>query len=325
MLWPLVALAAAVCAAADIEVLFLQNTLQRADWKEGFGDFFVSFLNEDGFVVADTVHRLNVTYCQESLDSSNETATLLLIRQCLDVAADVDVLLVGSSGGSSEQIKLVAEEKEMPNLHCSGANPQSWTAQTPYAFGLQLPNTLYTQQVIRQAAARQLTTAVMIRDVDSEFQRRSAVSASDPRPRDAEWLRESGLKLLGPSVSWCSRWMAVTRCALVTGVGGTTRCRCGGPEEAEAWRKAGTGWESLGFKYDWFYEVAETTYFTNDPRGLVAFVEGVIEDVRSQGEDPQLATWTEPLSKFATTQLDDGWPESEEKYSEICNCEDRKA
>ena len=30
--------------------------------------------------------------------------------------------------------------------------------------------------------------------------------------------------------------MALTRCALVT-VGGVTRCRCGAPEEAEAWRK----------------------------------------------------------------------------------------
>ena len=32
-----------------------------------------------------------------------------------------------------------------------GANPLNWTSQTPYAFGLQLPSTLYTQQVIRQA------------------------------------------------------------------------------------------------------------------------------------------------------------------------------
>ena len=30
--------------------------------KEGFGDFFVSFLNQNGSV-ADKVHRLNVTYC----------------------------------------------------------------------------------------------------------------------------------------------------------------------------------------------------------------------------------------------------------------------
>jgi hypothetical protein len=39
-------------------------------------------------------------------------------RQCLD-AHDFDVVVVGSE--SSEQIKLLAEEKEIPNLHCSGA------------------------------------------------------------------------------------------------------------------------------------------------------------------------------------------------------------
>ena len=43
MLWPLVVLAAAVCAAADIEVLFFQNTLQRADWKEARRFFFCLF------------------------------------------------------------------------------------------------------------------------------------------------------------------------------------------------------------------------------------------------------------------------------------------
>ena len=45
MLWPLVVLAAAVCAAADIEVLFFQNTLQRADWKEARRFFSVCFLS----------------------------------------------------------------------------------------------------------------------------------------------------------------------------------------------------------------------------------------------------------------------------------------
>lgn len=45
MLWPLVVLAATVCAAADIEVLFFQNTLQRADWKEARRFFSACFLS----------------------------------------------------------------------------------------------------------------------------------------------------------------------------------------------------------------------------------------------------------------------------------------
>jgi hypothetical protein len=45
--------------------------------------------------------------------------------------------------------------KELGEVVLPGANPLTWTSQTPYAFGLQLPSTLYTQQVIRQAPGRQ--------------------------------------------------------------------------------------------------------------------------------------------------------------------------
>ena len=34
---------------------------------------------------------------------------------------------------------------------------------------------------------------------------------------------------------------------------------------------------------------------------------------------------TEDMEGCRTEKLDDGWPESEEKYSKICNCEDRIA
>lgn len=77
----------------------------------------------------------------------------------------------------------------------------------------------------RQAAFRRLTSAVIIRNVDSEVQKVSAVSSS-------EWIRESrGIQLVGPSVSWCNRWAAQTKSCSIR----NNQCRCGSQSEFDAW------------------------------------------------------------------------------------------
>jgi len=273
----LLALTVPFAKANDIKVLFLQNRLQSNDWKEGFYDFFVPFLDRaGGFAVGNANYRLNVSVCDEALDASVEAIGTTLQR-CID--SDVDVMVVGSSEYNN-QIQDAAEEQQIPNLHCSGgSSPLSWIS-SPYAFGLDLSVTLYSQQAIRQAAFRRLTSAVIIRNVDSEVQKISAVSSS-------EWIRESRIQLVGPSVSWCNRWAALTKSCSIR----NNQCRCGSQSEFDA----------FGYKYNItsepsFYEVSESEVVeagfnsTGDfvSIALMAFVEGIIEDVRSQGVDPDI-------------------------------------
>lgn len=116
----LAVLAVPFAEANDIKVLFLQNRLQSNDWKEGFYDFFVPFLDRaGGFNVGNAKYRLNVSVCE--VDTSVE-AIFTTLQRCID--ADVDVMVVGSSQYNN-QIKDAAQEQQIPNLHCSGGMSES--------------------------------------------------------------------------------------------------------------------------------------------------------------------------------------------------------
>ncbi|CAE6972696.1 SVEP1 [Symbiodinium natans] len=281
-MWLVVALLSGInlVESNTVKVLMLHNSAQsNAGWKEGFYDFFVPQINAQGFTIAGGTQQytLDVTLCEEDLSVD----PLPKVTACVDRAESegVDAIVVGTSS-SNDDIKTAAEAYSIPNLHCSGGNPMSWTAATPHAFGLHLPFPWYSRGPIRQAALLELKTVVVIRNYDWGFPRISAVAAM-------EWSLESSLQVIGPTAAWCERWAdKTTTCALQNG-----NCRCGTQSE----------FDNMGYKYNVadmpsFYEVSEALVVETgfDTRGsgispaLVQFVEGIIEDVRSQGADPDM-------------------------------------
>ncbi|CAK9062823.1 unnamed protein product [Durusdinium trenchii] len=213
---------ASVAHANTIKVMMLHNSQQsNAGWKEGFYDFFAPFLNgQGGFTMSDgNTYTLDTILCEESLD----TNAVAKVQACVNtaVAQNVDAIIVGTSS-SNDDIKTAAEAVGIPNIHCSGGNPMSWTAATPHAFGMHLPFPWYSRGPIRQAALLNLKTVVIMRNYE-------------PLDLEADTM---------PS----------------------------------------------------FYEIAESKVHEVgfDPRaefispGIVEFIEGVIDDVRSQGADPDM-------------------------------------
>eukprot|EP00435_Cladocopium_sp_Y103_P016147 s1465_g4.t1 len=269
-------------AAADsVKVMFLHNLLERnAGWKAGFNDLFVPFLNSrNGFTMSDGQrYRMDTILCEENLD----TNAVAKVQSCVDTAHDegVDAIVVATSS-FNDDVKTAAEGYGIPNLHCSGGNPLSWTLATPHAFGLHLPFQFYSRAPLNQASLLNFSSLVILRDYDWPFVRTSAVSS-------AEWSRMATLRMVGPTEAWCFRWSNKTRTCGVRSGGG---CRCGLQSEFDA----------FGFKYNVdalpsFYEVSESAVVEDgfDSRAevlspaLVEFVEGIIEDVRSQGADPDV-------------------------------------
>ena len=254
----------------------------NAGWKDGFFNFFVPFLNGmGGFNImndGESPYTMDASLCELDLKASRPNITSD-IQDCISQAGDVDAIVVGSSS-SNNDIKQVAESLKIPNLHCSGGNPVQWTATTPHAFGMHLPFPWYSRGPIRRAAVQGLRRILIIRDYDWGFPRTSAVAA-------AEWSLEASMTVIGPSLAWCRQWANMTQtCRIVNDA-----CRCGDQAEFDA----------LGYKYQvatmpTFYEVSESAVVEVgiDPRSevvspaLVAFLEGIIEDVRRQGQDPDM-------------------------------------
>ena len=258
---------------AHVKVMMIHNSLEASfGYREGFYDFFVPFLDEE--VDEESHGGLNVSLCGDILDAAK-------VQSCLDSASslDIDAIVVATSTLTSE-IKDAAEQYKIPNIHCSGSDPASWSGRTPHAFGVQLPFTWYSRNLIQQAALNFNVHSVMvIRDADSSFSRMSAVAS-------LEWSRISSLRVIGPTVSWCNLWSIYTKTCSLQG----TVCRCGKQSEFDA----------LNYKYRVdsmasFYEVCESLvvedgHVTNGnlSPSLVAFLEGIMEDVKSQGADPEL-------------------------------------
>lgn len=157
---------ASVAHANTIKVMMLHNSQQsNAGWKEGFYDFFAPFLNgQGGFTMSDgNTYTLDTILCEESLD----TNAVAKVQACVNtaVAQNVDAIIVGTSS-SNDDIKTAAEAVGIPNIHCSGGNPMSWTAATPHAFGMHLPFPWYSRGPIRQAALLNLKTVVIMRNYE---------------------------------------------------------------------------------------------------------------------------------------------------------------
>eukprot|EP00435_Cladocopium_sp_Y103_P045137 s152_g12.t2 len=266
--------------ASTIKLMMLHNSAQsNAGWREGF-DFFVPWFNaQGGFTMSadGQSYTLDVVLCEEALDSDASTK----VQGCVNQAQsqNVDAIIVGTSS-ANDDVKAAAEAYSIPNLHCSGGNPMAWTASTPHAFGLHLPFPWYSRGPIRQAALLELKTIVVLRNYEWGFPRISAVAAM-------EWSLESAMTVIGPTVAWCDQWANMTTtCSIRNGA-----CRCGEQSEFDA----------MGYKYQAdtmpsFYEVTESkvteTGFDNRAEfispNMVAFIEGVIDDVRSQGADPEM-------------------------------------
>lgn len=280
-MWLLLSVVIGMVESATVKVMMLHNSFQaNAGWKEGFYDFFVPYVNIQGFTIAGGTekHTLDVSLCEEDLSTADASTK---VTACVNQAEaqGVDAIVVGTSS-YNDDVKTAAEAYGIPNLHCSGGNPMSWTAATPHAFGLHLPFPWYSRGPIRQAALLELKTVVVIRNYDWGFPRISAVAAM-------EWSLESSMQIIGPTLAWCQRWAnKTTTCGIQNG-----NCRCGTQSE----------FDNMGYKYNVadmpsFYEVSEALVVEPgfDTRGpgispaLVEFVEGIIQDVRSQGGDPDM-------------------------------------
>eukprot|EP00931_Biecheleriopsis_adriatica_P098945 TRINITY_DN7315_c0_g1_i1.p1 TRINITY_DN7315_c0_g1~~TRINITY_DN7315_c0_g1_i1.p1 ORF type:complete len:1557 (-),score=234.42 TRINITY_DN7315_c0_g1_i1:112-4782(-) len=281
------------CAGdGTLRVMMIHNSFQSsAGWKTGFKDFFVPYLNayHGGFNISGdsaSPYKIDVVLCEQDLSVDTETKLLACVTAAANgtdllgnPTGDIDALIVGTSSGNAV-VQTAAEAAKIPNLHCSGGNPAMWTAATPHAFGLHLPFPWYSRGPIRQAGLVGVKSVVVIRDHDWGFPRISAVAAM-------EWSLEANLKVIGPTLAWCTQWANfTTTCRVVN-----SACRCGLQSE----------WDALGYKYKAdsmpsFYEIAESKVAEEGfyVRGefispkIVEYVRGIIQDVRSQGEDPEM-------------------------------------
>ena len=106
--------------SASVKVMMLHNSAQsNAGWKEGFYDFFVPYVNAQGFTIAGGTekHTLDMSLCEEDLSVDAVTK----VNACVSRAETegVDAIVVGTSS-SNDDIKTAAEAYKIPNLHCSG-------------------------------------------------------------------------------------------------------------------------------------------------------------------------------------------------------------
>ena len=106
--------------SATVKVMMLHNSAQsNAGWKEGFYDFFVPYVNAQGFTIGGGTARytLDISLCEEDLSVD----ALTKVNTCVDRAETdgVDAIVVGTSS-SNDNIKTAAEAYGIPNLHCSG-------------------------------------------------------------------------------------------------------------------------------------------------------------------------------------------------------------
>mmetsp|Transcript_111438 Transcript_111438/g.354723 ORF Transcript_111438/g.354723 Transcript_111438/m.354723 type:complete len:1595 (-) Transcript_111438:541-5325(-) len=273
-----------------VRVAFVQNSKEKTSgWDVAFRDFFVPHLRSvGGFSIhgdAASPYDLDVVSYEVDLSpgAGGASAVFAKIAAGLDDAGapvgDVDVVVVGSSQSNAD-VMAKAEALRIPNLHCSGGDPTMWTASTPHAFGIHLPFPWYSRGPLRQAKFLGMKTAVILRDFDWGFPRISAAAAR-------EWAREVGLQVIGPTVDWCRRYAGKTStCREVEGA-----CRCGLQGEYDL-----QGYQTKADYDTSFYEVnvamvAEAGFDQQGSKvspALVRFVLGIIEDVRSQGGDPDV-------------------------------------
>ena len=121
-MWLLLSVVIGMVDSATVKVMMLHNSAQaNAGWKEGFYDFFVPYVNIQGFTIAGGTekHTLDVSLCEEDLS----TDALTKVNACVDQAEaqGVDAIVVGTSS-SNDDVKTAAEAYGIPNLHCSGRN-----------------------------------------------------------------------------------------------------------------------------------------------------------------------------------------------------------
>eukprot|EP00933_Yihiella_yeosuensis_P070296 TRINITY_DN7805_c0_g1_i2.p1 TRINITY_DN7805_c0_g1~~TRINITY_DN7805_c0_g1_i2.p1 ORF type:complete len:1299 (+),score=204.13 TRINITY_DN7805_c0_g1_i2:53-3949(+) len=276
---------------STVRVMMISNTAQMgAGWQSGFADFFVPYLNthHGGMNITGEAGptKMEVVLCLQDLSTDTKAkveACVTAASQGKDLAGNavgaIDAIVVGTSSGNTD-VQAAAEKVKIPNLHCSGGNPAIWTSATPHAFGLHLPFPWYSRGPIRQAKLLGIKSIVVIRDWDWGFPRISAVAAM-------EWSLESNLKVIGPTLQWCKKWASFTKtCREVKGA-----CRCGAQSE----------WDSLAYKYKAetmpsFYELSESKVAESGfnvrsefiSPAMVDYVKGIIQDVRSQGGDPDM-------------------------------------
>ena len=125
------------------------------------------------------------------------------------------------------------------------------------------------------AALRGLKTIGIIRSVAHGFSRASCIAA-------LAFAKESGLRVVGPTVAWCNANKdKAGQCRVVTS-GGTERCVCGVQADVDL----------LGYKYKieegpTFYELDEVKIGTGLNVGRVDnettdFVRTMLQDMRAQ-------------------------------------------
>ena len=189
--WGLLPCLVSLANANTIKVMMLHNSAQsNAGFREGFYDFFVPWFNgQGGFTMAadGVAYTVDPVLCEESFDTDAVTK----VQACVDraQAENVDAIIVGTSS-NNDDVKTAAEAYSIPNLHCSGGNPASWTAATPHAFGLHMPFPWYSRGPVRQAALLGLKTVVVLRNQEWFFPQVSALAAM-------EWTLESALTVIG--------------------------------------------------------------------------------------------------------------------------------
>ena len=123
-MWLLFPVVIGVVESATVKVMMLHNSFQaNAGWKEGFYDFFVPYVNIQGFTIAGGTEKytLDVSLCEEDLSVDALTKVTACVNQA--EAQGVDAIVVGTSS-SNDDVKTAAEAYGIPNLHCSGRNPR---------------------------------------------------------------------------------------------------------------------------------------------------------------------------------------------------------
>lgn len=284
--------------AGTLNVALIDNTNEGgSQFAFAFQTFWVPYINNmGGFTIAgdpNSPYTLDVVKYSFNTNTANMSVMNSVFGKIAasqdmngNPITDRDVVVVGASQGNPNVIT-AAEAVGLPNFHCSGGNPFFWMPQNTRSFGIHRPYTWYSQNPILQAGLNGLKTAVIIRSTpaDWSFMSNSAVSSM-------EWAKQAGIRVIGPTLAWCTKWMSKTKtCVIVNGA-----CRCGGQAEYAA----------LGYTLNVaaspsFYEVSDAIVVASDLAGgtfknqgkyismnLVDFTNGIIEDVRAQGGDPDL-------------------------------------
>eukprot|EP00929_Paragymnodinium_shiwhaense_P119034 TRINITY_DN9091_c0_g1_i4.p1 TRINITY_DN9091_c0_g1~~TRINITY_DN9091_c0_g1_i4.p1 ORF type:complete len:1221 (-),score=265.68 TRINITY_DN9091_c0_g1_i4:392-4054(-) len=212
---------------------------------------------------------------------------------------DVHLLVAGTSKMNVPVID-AAQTAGIANIHTSGGNPAMWKASNTFAYGMHLPFIWYTRGPIRIAERRGLKSIAIIRSFAHGFSKASCLAA-------IAWAQEVGLKIVGPSVSWCQQNAAMTgQCRVVN-----NRCVCG--EQADV--------DGLGLSYKieegpTFYEMDEgkidAVEMGKVDGATTNFVRGMIKDMHDQDELPDIilnfaTEWHNVHNALYTEGLEIGW------------------